>query len=285
MKYKFMRFPGGKPKAVTFSYDDGSVFDVKFLEIVNKYNIKGTFNLVGNWINYENRLPVNFVKESILGKGYEIANHGYYHKALGLLRSAEGIRDMLDSRLCLEKEFGTIIRGMAFPDRSVYASRTPDAYQRIKSYLKEIDIAYARVAGVDNDRFELPDDWYNWEASVHHDNPDIMKYIDKFVNLDLNSLYIAFRTPKLFYFWGHSSEFEKKQNWEHLEEICKCLSKKEDIWYATNIEIHDYVKAYESLVYSADGTIVFNPTFYTIWFEIEGVPYEIHPGETLTINQ
>jgi len=64
---------------------------------------------------------------------------------------------------------------------------------------------------LDNDRFELPDDRYNREASVHHDNPDIMKYIDKFVNLDLNSLYIAFRTPKLFYFWGHSSEFEKNR--------------------------------------------------------------------------
>ena len=24
MRYQFLRFPGGKPKAVTFSYDDGS---------------------------------------------------------------------------------------------------------------------------------------------------------------------------------------------------------------------------------------------------------------------
>ena len=28
MRYRFMRYPGGKPKAVTFSYDDGFWFDV-----------------------------------------------------------------------------------------------------------------------------------------------------------------------------------------------------------------------------------------------------------------
>lgn len=28
--YRFMRFPGGKPKAVTFSYDDATKFDKPF---------------------------------------------------------------------------------------------------------------------------------------------------------------------------------------------------------------------------------------------------------------
>ena len=32
-------------KAVTFSFDDGVVFDKKLIDIFNKYGIKGTFNL------------------------------------------------------------------------------------------------------------------------------------------------------------------------------------------------------------------------------------------------
>ncbi|MFQ8954078.1 MAG: hypothetical protein ACLR56_14395 [Oscillospiraceae bacterium] len=39
-----------------------------------------------------------------------------------------------------------------------------------------------------------------------------------------------------------------------------CLSNKPDVWYATNIEIYDYVSAYRSLVFSADGGRVYNPS-------------------------
>ena len=38
-------FPGGKTKALTMSYDDGKLEDIRLLELFNKYSIKGTFNL------------------------------------------------------------------------------------------------------------------------------------------------------------------------------------------------------------------------------------------------
>ena len=285
MRYSFLRFPGEKPKAVTFSYDDGSKHDIRFLETVNKYNLKGTFNLVGSSLNDENHISVDFAKENILGSGHEIANHGYNHRALNMVRTIEGVRDTLDSRLCLEKAFDMIIRGMAFPDRSVNRFTVPDTYKRVKSYLEETDIAYARLAGGNNDNFELPEDWHNWIPTAHHDNPEIMNYIDKFVNLDLSEIYCACRTPRVFYWWGHSSEFESKNNWEHLEEICQKLSGKDDVWYATNIEIYDYVKAYESLEYSADGTIIYNPTLYEIWFDVDGKLYSVKSGETIKVNE
>ena len=38
-------FPGGKHKALTFSYDDGRIFDKRLIEIFNKNGMKGTFNL------------------------------------------------------------------------------------------------------------------------------------------------------------------------------------------------------------------------------------------------
>ena len=37
-------YPGGKIKALTFSYDDGVRFDGKLIEIFNRYGMKGTFN-------------------------------------------------------------------------------------------------------------------------------------------------------------------------------------------------------------------------------------------------
>ena len=72
-------------------------------------------------------------------------------------------------------------------------------------------------------------------------------------------------------------------NWELLEEICEKIYDKDDIWYATNMEIYEYVNAYNSLVYSADGTIIYNPTLFELYFDIDGVEYKIGSGETLKI--
>ena len=49
-KYIFMRFPGGKPKAFTLSYDDCVEQDVPFIEMCDKYGLKATFNVnAGLW--------------------------------------------------------------------------------------------------------------------------------------------------------------------------------------------------------------------------------------------
>ena len=285
MKYNFLRFPEGKSKAITLSYDDGSRHDIRFLETINKYGLKCTFNLVGRDIEREQHLSNDFIKENILGKGHEVATHGYIHRAQNKIRSIEGIRDIIDCRIAHENAFGIIIRGMAYPDCAILPLTEPNTYKRIQGYLGELGIAYSRNCTGDNDSFSLPDDWYNWLPSAHHNNPKIMEYIDKFLNIDVSSQYIAARSPKLFYMWGHSFEFEGRQNWDHLEALCQRLGGHDDIWYATNIEIYDYVQAYNSLRYSADGTIVYNPTLITVWFDVDKTLYCIKPGETIRVNK
>lgn len=285
MKYNFLRFPVGKIKAVTFSYDDGTKHDERLTDIIDRYGIKCTFNLVGDSVMNEKGLTKAFIKDRIIGGGHEVAVHGYYHRGQDVMRSIEGIRDVLDCRLALENEFGMIIRGMAYPDRCPNRFKIPDTYARIRNYLEELDIAYSRTLGDDNDRFELPEDFLDWFPTAHHDNPKVMEYIHKFVSTDESKLYISQRSPKLFFLWGHSYEFDRKGNWEHLEEICEKLSGHEDVWYATNIEIYDYVMAYRSLKWSADGTMVYNPTLYEVWFDIDKSLYSIKPGETLKIKE
>ena len=283
MKYMFLRFPGGKAKAVTLSYDDGSIDDIKLLEIINRYGLKCTFNLVGENVKKGEPLSVEFIKENILALGHEVATHGDNHRAVNKIRLLDGIRDTLDCRLSLEESLGIIVRGMAYPDCGVKRVKDPALYEKIRDYLVDLEIAYARTLAGDNDSFELPDDWYQWFPTAHHNNPNIMEYIDKFVNLNVEAQYIAARESKVFYLWGHAFEFARKQNWDHLEAICQKLGGREDIWYATNIEIHDYVEAYRSLRRSADGRIVYNPTLLDIWFDVDKKLYLIKSGETITL--
>ena len=88
----------------------------------------------------------------------------------------------------------------------------------------------------------------------------------------------------LFYVWGHSYEFDNNNNWEVIEEFAEYMGGREDIWYATNMEIYDYVNAYRSLVISADGKRVYNPTLIDIWFDLDGKQYKVASGETIICN-
>jgi len=280
MRYMFMRFPNGKAKAVTLSYDDGCKDDIRFSDVISKAGLKCTFNL--NSCKFPNgALSKEQVQTLFLSRGHEIAVHGEYHRAEGLIRPIEGIREVLDCRIGLEEMFGIIIRGMAYPDSGIRIIANGTSYENIKKYLTDLDIAYARTLGADNNSFELPSDWHAWMPSAHHTNPNIMELIDEFMNLDVTSVENRTRrNPKLFYLWGHSFEFERNNNWDLLDDICEKLAGKDDIWYATNIEIYEYVQAYNSLVYSADGSLVYNPTLLDIWFDVDGTLHCIKSGET-----
>ena len=209
--------------------------------------------------------------------------HGKYHRALGKVTPVDGIRDVLECRTELENDFGMIIRGMAYPDSGITRFENGADYADIKHYLKDLGIVYSRTLGGDNDSFALPTDWHAWMPTAHHTNPELFGYIDKFLNEPM-SAYDAAQTPRLFYLWGHSFEFENNKNWDLLDQICKELSGKPDIWYATNIEIYDYVSAYRSLVFSADGSTVYNPTLLTVWFTEDGKLFSVKSGETLIIK-
>ncbi len=282
-RYKYLRFPEGKAKAVTLSYDDGCPEDLRFSDVITKAGFKCTFNLNCNALR-KNNFSDEIVRDYFLNRGHEVAVHGAFHRANGTLRPIEGIREVLDCRLELEKRFDRIIRGMAYPDSGIVRFFNGASYDDIKSYLSQLDIAYCRTLGGDNKSFMLPTDWHAWMPTVHHANPEVMDYVEAFVKLDLTEkAYISGRGPRLFYMWGHSYEFERNNNWNLLDDICSRLGGREDIWYASNIEIYEYVNAYNSLIYSADGNVVYNPTLFDIWFDIDGTLYKVLSGQTLKL--
>lgn len=284
MRSVFMRFPDGKAKAATFSYDDGNPQDERLAAIFDKYGVKGTFNFNCDAMRGKTVYNKERIKEVFLDKGHEIAVHGANHRPTGNLRPIEGIRDVLNCRLELEEKCDRIIRGMAYPDSGITLFGNFGSFETVKTYLRELDIAYSRTLAGDNNAFMLPSDFYAWMPTAHHDNPKIMEWIDEFIRLDTSTkVYHARRTCRLFYIWGHSYEFDNNNNWEHIEEICKKLSACEDIWFATNIEIYDYVEAYKSLHYSADGHKIFNPSLFTVYLDVDGTVYSVKSGETIRV--
>ena len=266
----YVCFPQGKAKALTLSYDDGIYDDFRLVEILNKNGIKATFN-----INYgitigdagkggRPRIPADQIMD--LYKGHEIATHSYCHPTIARCPKTEPIMNIIKDRQGLEGLTGHIVRGHAYPNGS-YS-------EEVKQILRDCDIAYARVVETTG-KFDLPADPYEWKGTCHHKDPRLMDLAKEFVD-NKKKQYL-----KLFYLWGHSYEFSQDDNWEVIEEFCEFMAGREDIWYATNIEIIDYLAAAKQIRYSADSSFAYNPTATSVWVAVDNDNYyELKPGET-----
>lgn len=266
-----MRFPKGKAKALTLSYDDGVEQDIRLMEIMDKNGLKGTFNLNSGLFapdgtvyqkgTFHRRLTAKQAVQVYAGSGHEVAVHGLTHPFLEKLPENMAMWELLKDRENLENQFHTIIRGMAYPF-GTYSSTTVDCLQKA-------GLVYGRTV-ISSHSFRMPEDWLRLEATCHHDDPELMNLAKKFVE----------ETPEwhswMFYLWGHSYEFEVNSNWNVIEEFAAFAGGHDDIWYATNIQIHDYVQAYQRLEFSADGKQIFNPTATELYFQKPGKPDEVY---------
>lgn len=273
----FMRFPGGRAKALTLSYDDGVEQDIRLIEILNRYGLKATFNLNSHYpaedVTYPDgtihrRMPRSRATEVYTNSGHEVAVHTYDHPWLNVLSPANITFEVLKDREELEAQFGRIVRGMAYP-----YGRYNDT---IVDCLRACGIVYSRTT-VSTEKFDIPTDWLRMPATCHHKNPRLTELADKFLTMTVKD------SPALFYLWGHSYEFEADNNWHVIEDFAARMGGKEDIWYATNMEIYEYVTAYRNLVFSADCKTVYNPSSLIIWAKTTAGNIKIEPGQTLRL--
>lgn len=279
MAQVFMRFPGGKKRALTFSYDDGVEQDIRLIDIFKKYGMRATFNINSGEYTPEGnvfpegqvhrRLTEKAVSEVYNQEGIEVAVHGSTHPWLDHMPVNMCTKDLMDDREKLEKQFNRIVRGMAFP----FGTYNDDVVNSMKS----TGIVYSRTVNSTH-AFDMPSDWMRLPATCHHDDPKLMELAHDFFEKD------SWGRPWMFYLWGHSFEFEQNNNWEVIEEFCEFMAGRDDVWYATNIEIYDYQDAYKRLVFSMDGSIVYNPTSYELFFYLNGKECSILPGETKKID-
>lgn len=282
MRYLFLRFPEGKIKALTFSYDDGVKADIRLASIFDRYGLKGTFNINSDYIGADaGRLTEEEIRTHLLDAGHEIAVHGARHIAPGAAVPSVAIEDILRCRRELETRFDRLVRGMAYPDSGVKRLHGANTYEDVRSYVRSLGISYARTLGGDNDGFALPCDLYAWMPTAHHNNPALFDYAARFLAVDESNLYSSSRYPRLFYLWGHSYEFDRDGNWDRIERFCEEMSGKSDVYYGTNGDVADYVTAFSRLVASADGTRLYNPTARTLWVDADGALYRIAPDETV----
>lgn len=270
-----MKYPGFLSKAVTLSYDDGNAADKRLAEIMVKYGIAGTFN-VGTLPEESGtgKLSKSEACEIYSQQGIEVAVHGARHLTWTEVEPAVAARDVMANREDLEKTFGKIVNGCAYPN-GAYNDTVVDI-------LRNSGIKYARTV-ISTEDFKLPTDWLRLPATCHHDNPRLFELVDKFLAIE-NQPYFWRNKPRLFYLWGHSYEFDRNNNWSVIEEFCKKIGGKDDIWYATNGEIYDYTLAFQRLVFSVDLSYVENPSAIDVYINVLNKEIVVPAGKTVEIK-
>ena len=226
----------GKLKAVTFSFDDACFQDKKVIEILDKYNLKGTFNLnSGNlgkaWKNAFNgvsadcsKIKAQDVKE--VYKNHEVAAHTISHPLLTKLSDEEIIYQVEQDRLALSKLVGYDVVGFAYPNGY------PNADERVAKIIKEnTGVKYARTVKFTWD-FDMPNDLYLFNPGVYQTSIDrCIELVKEFVSMKTDK-------PQMFYVMGHSYEVDLNLlTWEKFDKLCSILANREDIFYGTNKQV------------------------------------------------
>ena len=292
-------YEGYTTKAVCFNYDDAVWQDSILIEYLNKYGIKATFNLQGSNVlsnvgaksgKTDEAGKLAYVKN--LYKGHEIACHSMTHipacfnenevgynstgiKLVGV--DAETlIKDTVDCPVFMREKLGGDGIGLAWPQGN--ATKRNDYTSKLLPAIKEAGIKYARAT--ENGTFNLPEDWYRWYATCHHN--DAPKYTDLFIAMENSG------DLKCFFNWGHSYEFENNKNdpnkgWSMIEGVMQKLAAEEDIWKATNGDIYRYVEA-TKLVEVTEKTVK-NNSDMTVYYNINGKNVSIAPGKTFSISK
>ncbi len=263
----YIQFPGGKHKALTLSYDDGKIPDRRLVSLFNEHELKATFNVntamsdVSVKHDYDERIPLAELPD--LYKGHEVACHTLTHPTIARCPREQMVQQILEDRRNLEELMRYTVRGMAYPNGSVSDD--------VVNAAKACGIRYSRTVS-STCAFGFPEEFLRWNPTCHHANPAFEKLTDDFISLN-KTQYLY-----LFYVWGHSYEFERDNNWQIIENFSKKIKNKSDIWYATNIEIVDYLDMANRVQVSVNGDFAYNPNAGSVFFEVDKKSIELKGG-------
>lgn len=217
-------------KIFVLSFDDGTIYDERFIELLNKYNLPATFNLnsgLEDFVWYFGDRPIRRIHikdKAYMYKGHEVASHSYTHPYLTSL-SEQQLRDEINKDcMNLKDIFGLDTLGFGVPFTA--------CNEREINIIKNTGhIDYIRLSSMKND-FMFPRDEYHIEISGLYNDENIKERIHDFSRSDLERA--------LFVLCGHSYELEMHNHWDYMEELLQYI-KSFDFQIMT---VRDFVNKY-----------------------------------------
>lgn len=216
-------------KYFTLSYDDNGPHDRRFVEMLNYYGLKCTFNCNSGFTPKEKNLEdrVSFDEMPILYKGHEVAGHGWHHGRYSEMTEEQIEEDITKDLELLEEVMGYKIKGFAYP----FGTYNPFCVD----VLRKNGIVYSRTCST-LFNFDVPKNPLESTNTCHHSWSGLPEKIEEFINAEPTD------GDMLLYVWGHTIDIAnggEYSNWEYIEKIFKRLSGHKDIEYVTNLQFFE----------------------------------------------
>lgn len=238
-------------KYFTISFDDGTEQDRRLIELMEKYGIKGTFNISSGIFGRKTYIkrtgnsgktayvrddscPELYVNHFILSQeqavrlysspNVEVASHGTHHLVQSDLTKEEAEEEITRDFKALSELFGCPVAGHAFP-KDTFNGNVIDA-------LKKNGALYARrVSRTETKDFSFDRNELIITPTCRHSDPFADRLLKSFINTP------AENGDMVFILWGHSYELDygtDLASYEHIESMFRTVSAAGDIRFVTN---------------------------------------------------
>ena len=200
-------------KYFILSIDDGTVFDKKVVPILNKYGIKGTFNLnsgLEDFVWYNEGRPVrrlHLEEYRSLYDGHEVASHTLTHPHLTMCQNDHIGYEVGVDMENLGRIFKRPIRSFAFP----FEDFDDRCIERIKAIG---GISAIRVSEIDPS-FAFPVDPFHIKIT----SLNVKEALSLFPEFEKDG------NAELFVFVSHAYDFEFEDAYGELEKLCEMVGK------------------------------------------------------------
>lgn len=204
-------------KIVT-SWDDGHKLDLRVADLLEKYNIPGTFFIPNSCLYYFGERMSEEEIKSLSDRGFEIGGHTVSHPPDLKELFAEVLEYQISSnKKWLEKITGKEVKSFCYP-KGKYDKEVVNAVK---------EAGFKRARTVDIMEFIEPANPYKIRTSIHI-HPKRKEYNNRpWYEVAEELLEKAINNPDgYFHLWGHSWEVEKYNLWTELEQILKIINQR-----------------------------------------------------------
>lgn len=328
-------YPGWVRKAATFSFDDGyynewyyaniyngsngarpkitmsTSTEAKILKIMNDNGVKGTFNLVTNWVAGSHGTDEAAKTElRTYYAGQEVGSHSKSHPFMTNITETEIIQEITESTSVLTDLMGYKPTAFAWPYNGILQSSYADSW----AALEEEGYLFSRTtaSALSDTSADGDIEKHGFNATVTDSSYKLLRQFQATGNTpalakpdgNVAQKFLNYEDDgklKLWYTWGHSFDyvvdefgvgFSSQTNYGNgypvtnetkiaqFEGFCKLLGADDSIWKATNSEVIGYLAAMAKV--SVSGRTVTNASDRTIYITVDGVRKTQGPNTTIT---
>lgn len=220
------------------SWDDVTKCDIRLQNLLDKYNLKGTFYVIGNSIGK------HISKEDLIqiSSNHEVGAHTMNHPTLTAISKEKSKKEIIESKKILEKCIDKEVTSFAYPKGKYREEHVKIVKEAGFTNARTIEPFYFDIT---NNVFEIPITLWSYPHKLR-DLKSIYRLYQTFPLLALNPLMLKkwshlgnkildqlLERGGVFHLFGHAWQVDQINGWKKLEDLFSYMAFRKRASYHT----------------------------------------------------